>query len=119
MRAFPRASLEFARSAFTTAATTDSYTLSLHDALPISSLWTNAEKCSGNSPWTRRARSRMTKRYRRASYVTWHDRSEEHTSELQSHHDLVCRLLPEKKTPPVAPSRGPPRTASSSIQRPG
>src|SRR5437773_6381409 len=26
-----------------------------------------------------------------------HDRSEEHTSELQSHHDLVCRLLLEKK----------------------
>src|SRR5437773_3281789 len=28
------------------------------------------------------------------------DRSEEHTSELQSHHDLVCRLLLEKKKPP-------------------
>src|SRR5437773_12424650 len=27
----------------------------------------------------------------------WHSRSEEHTSELQSHHDLVCRLLLEKK----------------------
>src|SRR5437773_6246488 len=27
----------------------------------------------------------------------WHGRSEEHTSELQSHHDLVCRLLLEKK----------------------
>src|SRR5437773_6007306 len=33
-------------------------------------------------------------------------RSEEHTSELQSHHDLVCRLLLEKKTkePPRTPS---------------
>src|SRR5437773_8352692 len=29
------------------------------------------------------------------------DRSEEHTSELQSHHDLVCRLLLEKKNPNV------------------
>src|SRR5438034_8749282 len=28
---------------------------------------------------------------------TWIDRSEEHTSELQSHSDLVCRLLLEKK----------------------
>src|SRR5437667_708702 len=28
---------------------------------------------------------------------TWPSRSEEHTSELQSHHDLVCRLLLEKK----------------------
>src|SRR5436190_9284212 len=27
----------------------------------------------------------------------WHERSEEHTSELQSHSDLVCRLLLEKK----------------------
>src|SRR5437773_8029426 len=30
-------------------------------------------------------------------------RSEEHTSELQSHHDLVCRLLLEKKKPPRSP----------------
>src|SRR6266851_6585438 len=29
--------------------------------------------------------------------LTWRRRSEEHTSELQSHHDLVCRLLLEKK----------------------
>src|SRR6266540_5495494 len=29
--------------------------------------------------------------------VRWQVRSEEHTSELQSHHDLVCRLLLEKK----------------------
>src|SRR5260221_8078546 len=32
-----------------------------------------------------------------AIYVLFHDRSEEHTSELQSHSDLVCRLLLEKK----------------------
>src|SRR5437773_6717554 len=32
-------------------------------------------------------------------------RSEEHTSELQSHHDLVCRLLLEKKKKRYAPSR--------------
>src|SRR5260221_1411284 len=31
-------------------------------------------------------------------------RSEEHTSELQSHSDLVCRLLLEKKKPPPQPS---------------
>src|SRR5437773_8444360 len=30
--------------------------------------------------------------------ASWKSRSEEHTSELQSHHDLVCRLLLEKKT---------------------
>src|SRR5437773_9601684 len=33
----------------------------------------------------------------RRSSLTCHPRSEEHTSELQSHHDLVCRLLLEKK----------------------
>src|SRR5579875_4224584 len=63
---------------FNDTATTEIYTLSLHDALPI---------CYG---------------------LGWHDpagvpdrapgpRSEEHTSELQSHSDLVCRLLLEKK----------------------
>src|SRR5438132_8232097 len=31
------------------------------------------------------------------------ERSEEHTSELQSHSDLVCRLLLEKKKTPLAP----------------
>ena len=40
-------------------------------------------------------------------------RSEEHTSELQSHHDLVCRLLLEKKnTPPTPPPPPPPPTLS-------
>src|SRR5437773_4454852 len=33
------------------------------------------------------------------------DRSEEHTSELQSHHDLVCRLLLEKKNKPHETAR--------------
>src|SRR5437773_8195787 len=32
-----------------------------------------------------------------ARSFSWNWRSEEHTSELQSHHDLVCRLLLEKK----------------------
>src|SRR5437667_4818270 len=33
------------------------------------------------------------------------DRSEEHTSELQSHHDLVCRLLLEKKKKQTQPAK--------------
>src|SRR4051794_41329454 len=37
-----------------------------------------------------------------------HARSEEHTSELQSHVNLVCRLLLEKKDRPVRPDRRPP-----------
>src|SRR5438034_5819783 len=35
-----------------------------------------------------------------------HLRSEEHTSELQSHSELVCRLLLEKKNKPQWPGRG-------------
>src|SRR5574337_2109354 len=65
---------------FNDTATTEIYTLSLHDALPISPSW--------NSAAATRTRSRAT-----ASPT----RSEEHTSELQSPLNLVCRLLLEKK----------------------
>src|SRR6266540_7279407 len=65
---------------FNDTATTEIYTLSLHDALPISA---------------DRAASRQ--RHARAPEPRHQRRSEEHTSELQSHHDLVCRLLLEKK----------------------
>src|SRR5579885_3918377 len=65
---------------FNDTATTEIYTLSLHDALPIS---------TGYSPSPRsRARSTRSRAWAR---------SEEHTSELQSRFDLVCRLLLEKK----------------------
>src|SRR5438132_10013668 len=66
-------------------ATTEIYTLSLHDALPISAQQVLADQAL------------------ELSHVVGlhHDgalaRSEEHTSELQSHSDLVCRLLLEKK----------------------
>src|SRR2546430_12283150 len=77
---------------FNDTATTEIYTLSLHDALPISSIpprsrcrraWRSTERrrgptCRRSSPKSRR-------------------RSEEHTSELQSQSNLVCRLLLEKK----------------------
>src|SRR5690349_23081106 len=68
---------------FNDPATTEIYTLSLHDALPILSL-----RC-------RLPRSRST--CRTASSRMRGSRSEEHTSELQSRRDLVCRLLLEKK----------------------
>src|SRR5216683_7357028 len=63
---------------FNDTATTEIYTLSLHDALPI--LWPDPIGRIGES-------------------VGFHFayRSEEHTSELQSRSDLVCRLLLEKK----------------------
>src|SRR5438034_9730359 len=76
-------------------ATTEIYTLSLHDVLPISpscpTSWTIPRTPTS---YVRMCRLRWTsKRSERARAV----RSEEHTSELQSHSDLVCRLLLEKK----------------------
>src|SRR3989442_8572671 len=87
---------------FNDTATTEIYTLSLHDALPISS----AERvlCSDSlrtsSATTRNPRPRAPART--ASDSAWWDRarSEEHTSELQSRPHLVCRLLLEKKKHP-------------------
>src|SRR5258708_38654423 len=66
---------------FNDTATTEIYTLSLHDALPI---WCSpkpapASSSTQESPWENSTRS------------------EEHTSELQSPDHLVCRLLLEKK----------------------
>src|SRR5207244_9694505 len=104
---------------FLTAAPTATYTLSLHDALPIWRLrsrgcgpWRRAPQCpppccrgrriGSPAPWSRARRSccrcRAASRSRSdASAVTRATRSEEHTSELQSPDHLVCRLLLEKK----------------------
>src|SRR5260370_29192363 len=69
---------------FNDTATTEIYTLSLHDALPIS-------RVGGDYLRRRCIARRGCGGPRRAM------RSEEHTSELQSHLNLVCRLLLEKK----------------------
>src|SRR5437773_5688058 len=50
---------------------------------------------SGRHGFTRFPSTSAKYFFHRRSYVE--ERSEEHTSELQSHHDLVCRLLLEKK----------------------
>src|SRR5205807_8462471 len=68
---------------FNATATTEIYTLSLHDALPISLRWRGCCR-SGRSRGQQRPWSCCS-------------RSEEHTSELQSPCNLVCRLLLEKK----------------------
>src|SRR2546422_7737056 len=70
---------------FNDTATTEIYTLSLHDALPISSAPAGRSPAARASPGPRpRCNPRLS-------------RSEEHTSELQSRLHLVCRLLLEKK----------------------
>src|SRR5690606_41755213 len=90
---------------FSVAAATEIYTLSLHDALPI------LRRRDGH-PKRRRFlihrspgphfRSRSSIRWRPAAAssspsLPVYRRSEEHTSELQSRENLVCRLLLEKK----------------------
>src|SRR5438876_3054468 len=81
---------------FTATATTEIYTLSLHDALPISATWVRSRRSCRRSTRTARCRSSTL---RGSSMQTGgiRRRSEEHTSELQSPVHLVCRLLLEKK----------------------
>src|SRR5437870_11013008 len=99
--------------------TTDIYTLSLHDALPIcahtiKSTWKKAAMSGGIASWNtsmtivHRQRSIANIRFtsftpavrpgsrKESSTPPVEDRSEEHTSELQSRGHLVCRLLLEK-----------------------
>src|SRR6478672_13736930 len=101
---------------FNDTATTEIYTLSLHDALPI----------SGPGP-SRRASGRPRPRGRSGSSPG--REIGRHTSELQSRSDLVCRLLLEKKKrsvrhftpvgnqPPPRPRRPESTIASGSIRR--
>src|SRR5437867_5377570 len=81
---------------FTDTATTEIYTLSLHDALPISCI---ARAFSTQTRPMERSSSGRTATSTKTPASTWlvTARSEEHTSELQSPYDLVCRLLLEKK----------------------
>src|SRR3990170_8285132 len=73
---------------FNDTATTEIYTLSLHDALPIS------RGVRSTAPNSSRAPDPSGSARSRACSIS---RSEEHTSELQSPDHLVCRLLLEKK----------------------
>src|SRR2546430_16340883 len=82
---------------FNDTATTEIYTLSLHDALPISQFQVTLNRRQHvrvnlglQIPVTNTAG-------RSKQFVFYFLRSEEHTSELQSQSNLVCRLLLEKK----------------------
>src|SRR3712207_8769516 len=80
---------------FNDTATTEIYTLSLHDALPISVKAVRRAQDGHRAQRVRWARPHGRCEARRVSQDL---RSEEHTSELQSRQYLVCRLLLEKKT---------------------
>src|SRR3989441_326091 len=86
---------------FNDTATTEIYTLSLHDALPISH-WRLRMATLAGAASTSRAMAKLLgfQRCRPRYCSTYFEaiaRSEEHTSELQSLAYLVCRLLLEKK----------------------
>src|SRR3712207_8961220 len=92
---------------FNDPATTEIYTLSLHDALPISAA--DSSRAAWAPPRARRAWCSLPKPSTTAARAgaaspppgaTSRARSEEHTSELQSRQYLVCRLLLEKKKKP-------------------
>src|SRR3712207_8208291 len=95
---------------FNDTATTEIYTLSLHDALPICSALRGRSGPAASPPVgrccsSRRSRASAAIQGRRrcwagrspAAHRRRSSRSEEHTSELQSRQYLVCRLLLEKK----------------------
>src|SRR5207249_11516618 len=84
-------------------ATTNLYTLSLHDALPIYTLLSVANHCLASTGYINVI---VSDKQKHLQYMTMDEaivhctkRSEEHTSELQSRFELVCRLLLEKKNP--------------------
>src|SRR2546430_9327562 len=84
---------------FNDTATTEIYTLSLHDALPIYGRPQAVRDASNLVQRLRQSCQRLLECRRRRSILPFQliDRSEEHTSELQSQSNLVCRLLLEKK----------------------
>src|SRR5438093_7804845 len=87
-------------SFFRSKATTDIYTLSLHDALPILPALATNGRPRQTTPEDRR---RLRPRARRLRLGHHDRRSEEHTSELQSLTNIVCRLLLEKKNSRLSP----------------
>src|SRR5256885_11479990 len=74
---------------FNDTATTEIYTLSLHDALPI-------YRATASEVFNVELEKVSSEKRRYAKVINF-GRSEEHTSELQSPCNLVCRLLLEKK----------------------
>src|SRR5207249_10498245 len=85
---------------FTDTATTEIYTLSLHDALPIylgCLLERGAHRSAPFPIWIEPDWKFDGFVHHSAGAIVRFLRSEEHTSELQSRFDLVCRLLLEKK----------------------
>src|SRR3712207_9497001 len=86
---------------FNDTATTEIYTLSLHDALPIFCRYGPWDEhdfyVSGSGPMVDATLRGLAQLRVPQTRIRYDARSEEHTSELQSRQYLVCRLLLEKK----------------------
>src|SRR5438477_9780293 len=98
---------------FDDTSTTEIYTLSLHDALPISEVFEAHDRLRGlvfalHSLYTRPVEMYIVGQAPPDVMAKCVRRSEEHTSELQSHVNLVCRLLLEKTnaSDPFGPPAG-------------
>src|SRR2546422_6961194 len=102
-------SISFSFFFFNDTATTEIYTLSLHDALPISQRQRN--RFDDVELQVAKPTHRLEDRFERG------DRSEEHTSELQSRLHLVCRLLLEKKKKNVSSRPNNTVTADTTTQQ--
>src|SRR3712207_8909549 len=105
----PPSSTVYAYLFFNQTATTEIYTLSQHDALPVSRSRAGPSAPPASPPPAstsrRRAPAARPTPSRRCTRLAPGTRSEEHTSELQSRQYLVCRLLLEKKKSltPISP----------------
>src|SRR3712207_9549276 len=82
---------------FNDTATTEIYTLSLHDALPIFPLSSSEGTSTAAARHLAKGIPALQSTLRARRKILRSNRSEEHTSELQSRQYLVCRLLLEKK----------------------
>src|SRR3712207_7046057 len=103
---------------FNDTATTEIYTLSLHDALPISRVARAVLGEPGKRGLARRVQHDAPALHVDDAFADGERpldalRSEEHTSELQSRQYLVCRLLLEKKQTMSPPSSCPPNSLSA------
>src|SRR3712207_6944750 len=89
---------------FNDTATTEIYTLSLHDALPILPVHRLRQHQEGRPARRRHDAGRPVSAFVVLLASRGAARSEEHTSELQSRQYLVCRLLLEKKKNSPSPT---------------
>src|SRR2546430_3789000 len=108
-----RLPLSFPFFFFNDTATTEIYTLSLHDALPISLQRPEATQGVAIVGMNSQRAAQVRGGSLEVAALQLEVRSEEHTSELQSQSNLVCRLLLEKKKKHNQPTDRRPRPNST------